>query len=310
MSNTNTREIGKRGPTPSLDVITTVCFRVTRGCNLTCSYCQAPPNAKQQTLFSMINALNWLRDRGCQGVKFTGGEPTTIPFLSKLIEECRDLEMTPTVVTNGTILNDRLLNSFIENQVRVKISLHGLSEVHNQLQGADVFDTVLSNMERILDAGVEVSIHTLLYHGSKLDLNKWIEYLCGKGCHKVSFMPFISRGRGISMANIMALREDELTVHKKTVERCARKYEKRIAVRWLDFLEKPYIVYETDGNIYIEYDCESRDKIIYTNLQTSSDLSERFNTQKSLGTLGNPVRNKWSWDCITGTSPNICIQSD
>ena len=92
-----------RKQSPSLDEITSVCFRVTRGCNLSCSYCQAPPNAKQQKIDSMLNALNWLQEKGCKGVKFTGGEPTAIPNLTVLIHKCKSLNMTPTVVTNGTI---------------------------------------------------------------------------------------------------------------------------------------------------------------------------------------------------------------
>lgn len=251
------------GGKASTDSIPTVCFRVTRECNLACRYCQAPQNGKQQNISSMINALYWLKDKGCQGVKFTGGEPTVVSFLGRLIEECRNLEITPTVVTNGTFLSDNLLNSFREHQVKVKISLHGFAEIHNKLQEINIFDTIMTNMDRMLTSGVEVSIHTLLYHGSKLDLNKWIEYLHSKGCHKVSFIPFISRGRGASVTKKMFLTEDELTVYKTMLEQSARIYDGKIIVRWLNFLGKPYIVYETDGNIYREYDDERRDQIIY-----------------------------------------------
>ena len=89
---------------PDIGGVTSVCLRVTRACNLHCSYCQAPPNAKQLTVSELTNALSFLSECGIERVKFTGGEPFVYKGILPLIEECRGLEMEPTVVTNGTLL--------------------------------------------------------------------------------------------------------------------------------------------------------------------------------------------------------------
>ena len=84
--------------------ISTVCFRVTRACNLACSYCQAPPDGRQLPLIELIRALTSFAELGTERIKFTGGEPFVSPMILPLIRECRLMGMEPTIITNGTIL--------------------------------------------------------------------------------------------------------------------------------------------------------------------------------------------------------------
>lgn len=237
-----------------------VCFRVTRACNLKCPYCQAPENARQLTLSQLGQALSFFAERDTKRIKFTGGEPFVHRGILQLIENCRGLGMEPTVVTNGTVLPPGALDCLKCNRARVKVSLHGPRETHNAVQNQDVYDVVIANIRKLIAGGVETSIHTLLYRGSPLVLPAWIEFLAAEGIHKVSFMTFVSRGRGRTLKDQWQFGEQDLDELYLEIGRLTKKYEGTIIVRCLDFARKPYIVFETDGSLGWQVADESGDE--------------------------------------------------
>jgi MoaA/NifB/PqqE/SkfB family radical SAM enzyme len=181
----------------------------------------------------------------------------------RLVEECRELGMEPTIVTNGTVLPPGSLECLQRCRARVKISLHGPREVHNFLQGQEVYNDVVTTIKTLIGAGIETSIHTLLYRGSKLDLDAWITFLAGLGVHKVSFMTFVPRGRGHAYKEEWSFSETELEELSRQIDQLGTKYRGTIIVRCLDFARKPYIVFETDGSINWEVADEAQDEILF-----------------------------------------------
>lgn len=255
--------INQRQTGPTATQITSICFRVTRACNLRCSYCQAPPNAKQLSLSELSNALKSLKYHGTRRVKFTGGEPFLYHGILSLVEQCRALGMEPTIVTNGTVLPPGSLETLRKCRARIKISLHGPREVHNLLQGREVYDDVITTIKTLVGAGIETSIHTLLYRGSNLDLDAWITFLAGLGVHKISFMTFVPRGRGRAYKEEWSFSGTELEELSRQINQLGAKYRDTIIIRYLDFARKPYIVFETDGSINWEVADEAQDEFLF-----------------------------------------------
>lgn len=251
-----------RQPSPTPDQIRTVCFRVTRACNLKCPYCQAPPNGHQLPVAQLKQALQWLASQGGESIKFTGGEPFVHPNLLDLIDECRSLGMEPTVVTNGTLITDEAVECFARNGVRAKLSLHGPKAINDELYNADIFDVSFKNLQKLVAASVDTSVHSLCYHGSELDKGQWVEFLWQAGVKKVSFMPFIQRGRGAEIGQKWSLTDEEVAQLQADIEQLGDTWDGKIVVRYLDFLEKPYIVFETHGKFVIEYASEQMDEIL------------------------------------------------
>jgi MoaA/NifB/PqqE/SkfB family radical SAM enzyme len=272
---------------PTVGKITSICFRVTRACNLRCSYCQAPPNAKQLGLSELFNALTYLARHGTRSVKFTGGEPFLHHGILSLVERCRALEMEPTIVTNGTVLPPDSLECLKKNRARVKISLHGPREAHNLLQGQEVYDNVISTIKALVGAGIETSIHTLLYRGSKLDIEAWISFLVSLGVHKVSFMTFVPRGRGRSFKDEWSFSETALKRLSQQIDSYASKFRGTIIVRCLDFARKPYIVFETDGSINWQVAEESDDTHLFqVPIRTGEQSPFRFDNFVGISEIG------------------------
>lgn len=251
--------IPPRLPGPSNDRMTSVCFRVTRACNLSCPYCQAPPNAKQLGLLELVNALAFFSRNGTERVKFTGGEPFIYHGILRLISECRALGMEPTIVTNGTVLPPGAEDCLERTRARVKVSLHGPRETHNKIQNQPVYDDVIATIRKLIAVGIETSVHTIVYRGFQLNLRDWIDFLIDEGVHKVSFMTFVPRGRGRDFKHQWEFKDDELRGLSEEVNALTEVYQRSIIVRYLDFAQKPYLVFETDGTLGWEVAEESGD---------------------------------------------------
>lgn len=259
---------------PTSENMSTVCFRVTRACNLACSYCQAPPNQRQLSDSELELALTFFARRGTRRIKFTGGEPFVFRGLLPLVAECRSQGMEPTIITNGTLLPDPALECLQRARARIKISLHGPRVLHDRLQGRPVYDLVVKHLRTFAACGIETSVHTLIHKGCELDLEKWIDYLVSEGVHKVSFMPFVPRGRGRVLQSQLGFDDDELRGLEVRVCGLAISYERRIVIRFLDFVRKPYLVFETDGRIVWEIGPEESDSVL---LDTRDILSTTRN---------------------------------
>jgi len=260
MEPSTTQNQRRHGPTE--DHISTVCFRVTRACNLSCPYCQAPPNQKQLTLSELRRALCYFSQIGTERIKFTGGEPFIYHGMLQLIGECRTAGMEPTVITNGTTLPPGAIDCLRSYGARMKISLHGPREIHNAMQNKNAYDDVIATVRKLIAADIETSIHTMLHRGFNLNLRRWIEFLASEGVHKVSFMTFIPRGRGSSMKEQWSFSIQELERLSEDVSALATVYKQVIVVRHLDFARKRYLVFETSGSIVWELGDESNDSFV------------------------------------------------
>ena len=83
-----------------------------RPCNVKCKVCyyryetfDCPDPKKRQTWIKSLekvkDELYQAKKRGCDRVDFTGGEPTIYPKMEEVLEYCKQLNITPRIITNG-----------------------------------------------------------------------------------------------------------------------------------------------------------------------------------------------------------------
>lgn len=150
-------------------------LNVTSKCNLSCSYCILSGDyinhsrLKQQDMtwetaqkaidFFLSRAENDVRFR----VDFFGGEPLLSFPLIKRIINCmkerfvqRNQELMFTVTSNGTIINEYIVDYLSDNDVLLQISIDGSRELHDsnrRFKGSKrgSFDTIIKNLRLISD---------------------------------------------------------------------------------------------------------------------------------------------------------------
>lgn len=84
---------------------------------------------------SAIEIIKLLANAGFKKITFAGGEPTLCPWLPELISEAKSFNMTTMIVTNGSKLNHKFLDSQKETLDWIAISIDSLNEKTNLISG-------------------------------------------------------------------------------------------------------------------------------------------------------------------------------
>jgi len=74
---------------------------------------------------------------GVDLVEFMGGEPLLSPHIRDYIEAALACSMKARLATNGTLLNDRLIEFLVSRHVQIQVSLHGISQECSSDAGSD-----------------------------------------------------------------------------------------------------------------------------------------------------------------------------
>lgn len=183
-----------KSPNPSLRYLE---WLVTLRCNLKCSHCYLgdqklidfPEGLISITLdeFSLMQGLRIL---------VSGGEPILYSHFGVLNELIPDYPVRFVLLSNGTLLEDRLVQSL--NFHEVQISLDGTKSGHEMIRGTGTYYKVLRAMERIRNAGIDLSVATMIHAGNlkefdemskvmeNFGVREWnIDYPCARGRFEV-----------------------------------------------------------------------------------------------------------------------------
>ena len=137
--------------------------------------------------------LAGMRESGQEfSYQWFGGEPLIKKNLiieadeyALLLAKRRDLKHRPTVVTNGTILTDKLLKHFVKFNYGVGVSIDGSPEINSLnrrfLSGRETESKIEKNIQKLLKEGVHVGVNITPIHESKEQLISSINYVLGLG---------------------------------------------------------------------------------------------------------------------------------
>ena len=86
----------------------------TRRCNFNCHYCSTSKNQKSKdiSLKKWKSIITQIYNQGCRFITIYGGEPTLRSDLGQLLKFCIELKMYVHLVTNGSLLNEDMLEEF------------------------------------------------------------------------------------------------------------------------------------------------------------------------------------------------------
>lgn len=87
----------------------------TRKCNLNCRYCKASKvnNGSDISIEKWKIIIDQLHNLGCRHITIYGGEPTLRPDLPELLKHCTKKGIMTHIVSNGTLIDEDLLQELI-----------------------------------------------------------------------------------------------------------------------------------------------------------------------------------------------------
>lgn len=191
--------------------------QITERCNLHCAHCfvSATREGTDITLDQMSGVvLPQLAAARVRKLTLTGGEPFAHPDLIEMAARARAQDMTVTVCTNGTLIDERDVDALINlGGVRVNVSLDGFAATsHGKFRGDPAsFDVTVQTVRTLGRRGL---LKGLL--ATPTTLAEAAEYteLCAFarecGAEYVLMNPLASMGRGVRGQKRLAGSEEQL----------------------------------------------------------------------------------------------------
>lgn len=190
---------------------------LTRRCNLRCGFCASHSDAPRPELSgpALLDILRASDERGVFEVTLTGGEPLQWPGLEEVASAGVRLGFTSLqIATNATLIDTRGLERVTALAPRrVRISLDGPADVHDQVRGPGTFARALAGLRRLRSRVDKIEVVTVVHMGN---LGRWRELTPmlvaeGVAAHDLSPLHPIPGGEMVPLTPA-ALRELEVEI--------------------------------------------------------------------------------------------------
>ena len=153
-------------------------------CNFNCIYCRAggegsPANGVLMNGREIIEVVRIASETGFKHLKITGGEPTLRKDLFSIIYGCSELESLDEVqlVTNGSVLTREYVRALVDSGLdNITISLDAATRDNfKEMSGKDQFNKVVNGIYMAREAGLQVTINSVLMQKNKEEIEGLIE---------------------------------------------------------------------------------------------------------------------------------------
>lgn len=152
---------------------------LTNACNLSCTHCFMKAGKRLDHELQMedwIRVLNEFADAGGTSITITGGEPLMYPGFKTILEVAKQKNLQTTVLTNGILWTDELINQLSALIAEVQISIDGVDDASNaKVRTAGVFDKLIDHVIRFSKNGVRVSVATTFTDDNIDSADRYVE---------------------------------------------------------------------------------------------------------------------------------------
>ena len=147
-------------PSPSLRYLL---MHITTKCNLACKHCYLGDTHVEELDIDSVTALAE-EFASMQGLKLmiSGGEPLLHSQFWDILESVSRLDLRIVLLSNGTLIDRETANRLANYVHEVQISIDGTGS-HDMLRGSGTFDRSMQGIRNLKDAGIDVSIATMVH---------------------------------------------------------------------------------------------------------------------------------------------------
>ena len=183
----------------------TAYLNVTDHCNLSCHHCyfgSHPGLGHGLSAVQLCRVLSSLREGGITNLVLSGGEPLSRPGIVRLLEHSCSLDFSEiTLLTNGTIHNNYLVDAVVANVDKVHVSVDGPDEQSNAvLRGRGNFDRAIKGITRLKEAGVKNVQLVISITSANISRMNEMQVLCDRLGVGLNTTIFSEVGRGSQYA--------------------------------------------------------------------------------------------------------------
>ena len=157
------------------------------GCNAKCIYCAFAYYRNEHQLYNVLPIMNQLIEENILSqnahVCFSGGEPTISEEFELLFSKMSSyVDSQLEVLTSGIKYSESIANAFINNKVKLLISLDSASpDVYKKVKLVDAFDKVINNIKTYIkysnNAKSSITLKYIIIDGVNDDINEICKFL-------------------------------------------------------------------------------------------------------------------------------------
>lgn len=171
-------------------------LHLTRGCNMRCRYCYAPPADDHPMSLDIGRAALALGARlspnhSC-GIVFFGGEPLLHrDLLLNLVSAGQSMQRSGLarfhykITTNGLLLDNSFLAAAVANDITIAMSFDGIRKAHDahrrRADGSGTFDVLFPNLRSLLHAKPYSNIIMVVNPDTAHHMAESVEFLFDSG---------------------------------------------------------------------------------------------------------------------------------
>lgn len=156
---------------------------LTNSCNLRCYYCQSGGENhgicgnKNLELSNVKQVLNVLEKAGIDRIRFTGGEPTLLPYFGEIIRYAVNLRFSKIrISTNGYKISE-YVDILKNKKIRVQLSLDTLEkQKFESITGYDELETVIKSIDTLSKSNINTRINIVVMKSNISEIKDIIEY--------------------------------------------------------------------------------------------------------------------------------------
>lgn len=208
-------------------------IEVTNACNLRCSHCYLPDhhNADALDLSSWLGVLGAFFSL-CRSLRrspilaISGGEPLLFRPLTKLIAFARkhNPRMEIIVLSNGTILTDKTIETLKIYDVSLQVSFDGANETtHDAIRGRASFEKTRAAATKAADRGIKVDINVILSKRTVPHIRALYQLSKSIGASRLKFTRYIATGHAKDAKQLL-LEPNELRAAFSSILACSKEY--------------------------------------------------------------------------------------
>lgn len=143
-------------------------WELTQRCNLRCKHCFVGKieYEKDIGIEEARRMIDLMVKSEVQELVLSTKEPFAYQYICELLDYCAEKDLYMTLVTNGTLITDRVLKSMSVNKIKsFSVSMEGISAVSNDyIRGEGVYEKVMTAIEKIekMSQGTKYTIPLVL----------------------------------------------------------------------------------------------------------------------------------------------------